>query len=132
MQSDDSGQIVMRKVAPKKRPQWQDINHQDYRCGGSSSAARPQNIERRRPHRRVRTPESARNMLMKELERAEALVKRGKESPNESARAASESLGDDLKSLRASLGSGKKGQPRSAAVDRQVPAQDQEIGRAHV
>jgi hypothetical protein len=128
MQSDDSGQFVMRKVAPKKRPQWQDINHQDYRCGGSSSAARPQYIERRRPHRiSVRTPESARNVLMKELERAEALVKRGKESPNQSARAASESLGDDLKSLRASLGSGKKGQPRSAAVDRQAPAQDQEL-----
>jgi len=128
MQSDDSGQIVMRKVAPKKRPQWQDINHQDYRGGSSSSAARPHYIERRRPHRiSVRTPESARNVLMKELERAEALVRRGKESPNQSARAASESLGDDLKSLRASLGSGKKGQPRSAPVDRQAPAQDQEL-----
>ena len=126
MQSDDSGQIVMRKV-PKKRPQWQDINHQDYRCGGSAPR-RPQYIERRRPHRiSVRTPESARNVLMKELERAEALVKRGKGSPNQSARAASESLGGDLQSLRTSLGSGKKSKPRSAAVDGQASEQDREL-----
>jgi hypothetical protein len=107
MQSDDSGRIVMRKVSVKKRPEWQDINHQDFRGGGGGgAAARPQYIERRRPHRiSIRTPDTARDILMRELERAEAIVKRGKKSPKQAVRKAVDELGSELSALRQSLGS---------------------------
>jgi len=109
MQSDDSGQIVMRKVpARRRRPEWQDVNHTDYKGGGS--AQRPLYMERRRPHRiSVRTPESARDALIKELDRAEGIAARAKKSPKKVDRQAADELTSEIKSLRKSLGSGRKG-----------------------
>ena len=116
MQSDDSGRIVMRKVpAQRRRPEWQDINAVNYKGGGS--AARPQYMERRRPHRiSVRTPESARDALLKDLDRAEAIAARAKNSPKKSDRQAADGLCDEIRCLRESLGSGRKGKKNDSAA----------------
>jgi len=103
----------------------QDINHQDYKGGAYNP--RPQYIERRRPHRiSVRTPDSARNVLMKELERAEALVKRGQTSPKKSARDAADNLGSDLENLRKSLNSSRNNQKGSSRTE-QMPEEEEDL-----
>jgi len=63
---------------------------------------------------------------MKELERAEALVRRGKTSPKKSARDAADNLGSDLENLRKSLNSGRNNQKGSSRTE-QMPEEEEDL-----
>lgn len=127
MQSDDSGMVVMRKVkqpSARKRPEWQDINRQDYASGGRP-APRVQYAERRKPHRVL--PQASRDALARGLERAEAISHKMKVSPKHEMREAAEAAEAAYARIRHSLGSAKKDQEGARAKssgDTQAEADD--------
>lgn len=122
---NDSGDTSQNMPPPEqkqrrgKRPEWQEICHVSYKQGSS------QPRQRVRPGRIsvVETPDSARNVLMRGLERIEEVVERAKKSPKKNTRNVAGHF-EELQALRSQIAGTKKG-PKSGGGAAAVPKKEE-------